>query len=329
MRNSQINWIIKILVSFLLVWALYRQVFAKEDVGEIYQTFLESLSGANLIFLLIACALMPVNWALETLKWRALIKNFEVQSFWKSYKAIFAGTTLSIFTPNRIGEYGGRILFVKPENNWKTVIATLVGSYSQLMVLLTGGLIGLIYFSQTYLEINVFLLRGVVFLGSLLIAAMVFCFFNIDLIIPIAKRIPFIDYIKPFLKNLTVLKNYTVKELSIALGMGTLRYFVYSFQYYLMIRFLGIDVGVIEGLAAVATIFLLQTSVPLPPIMGLLVRGEVALTVWGFFTTLNLNILAATFSLWILNLIIPALIGTLFILNVDVLKSLGYESEKH
>jgi len=56
-------------------------------------------------------------------------------------------------------------------------------------------------------------------------------------------------------------------------------------------------------------------------------RGEVALFVWGNFCDNELSILASTFSLWVINMIIPALIGIFFIMNINVLKSLGYASK--
>ena len=97
----------------------------------------------------------------------------------------------------------------------------------------------------------------------------------------------------------------------------------------MQINFLGTDffISLYEHIFYfyIATIYLLQTSVPLPPLMGLFVRSEVALFVWGMYSANEIAILAATFGLWILNLLIPALIGTVFMLNINVLKSLGYE----
>jgi len=95
-------------------------------------------------------------------------------------------------------------------------------------------------------------------------------------------------------------------------------------QYFLMLRYFGIAVGPIEGLTGIATIYLFQTSIPLPPLMGLVARGELAIFIWGNFSANEINILAATFALWIINIIIPALIGTIFIGNINILKSLGY-----
>ena len=324
-RNNQIaNWLIKVLVGILLAWVLYQQVFAKEDAGQIWRLFLKNLKAQPLEWLILVLLLMPVNWILENLKWRALILSFEKISFRKSLAAIFAGVTFSIFTPNRIGEYGGRILFVAPENNWKAVVATLVGSYSQLLAILSFGILGFGVFMSMYFDLDPIVLKSVLFLSVALVMIMLFCFYNIDMVIPLAKKIPYAYKFKKVVKDVKVLKSYDNKVLNKALGYAVLRYLVYTIQYYIILRYFGIDIGVLEGLAGIATIYLFQTSIPLPPLMGLVARGELAILIWMNFSSDEISILAATFVLWIINLIIPALIGTIFISNINIMKSLGF-----
>lgn len=326
-NNRLFNILIKLVVLVLLGYVLYYQVFAKEDIGEIKLVFLNYFEGENLNWLIFAILLMPLNWAFETLKWLELIKDIEKLSFWKAFRAILSGVTLSVFTPNRIGEYGGRILFVSPENNWKGVIATLVGSFSQLLVLLAMGLLGLLVFAGNYLNLDPLLLKSLMFSGIGVIGLMLFCFYNVDLIVPVAKRIPFIHRLRKFTKHIGVLRNYNNLQLSKALMYAFLRYMVYTAQYYLLLRFFGISLDPVTAISGIATLFLLQTSIPLPPLMGLMARGELALFIWGIFTESQIEILASSFSLWLLNLILPALFGMIFILNINVLKSLGYEKE--
>jgi len=322
-----IEWLIKLVIVSALAWVIYKQIFSRENIDELWATFLASMKGQSMGWLIGAILLIPVNWAFETLKWQILIRDFEKMAFGEMYKAILAGVTFSVFTPNRVGEYAGRVLFVKPENNWKAVVATLVGSFSQILVLLAAGLLGFIYFIYNYLDLEIYLLEGIVFIGLALILLMTFCFYNIDLVVPIAKRLPMADYLRKYVKHVNVLRNYSSRALSEVVGLSFLRYSIYSIQYFLMLMFFGIDVNFGTGLACIATIFLLQTAVPLPPLMGLFMRGEVALFVWGYFCSNDLSILASTFSLWVINMIFPALLGAIFIVNINVLKSLGYEDK--
>ena len=312
-------------IVILLSYVIYQQVFAKENAEEIWKNFLQNLTFDKIHWLFITAFLIPINWTFETLKWQVLIKDFEKLSFGKAYQAILSGITFSLFTPNRIGEYGGRILLVKPENNWKAVIATLVGSFSQLLVLLSCGILGLLLFIYLFLEIDQWIWLSIFFVGILFTFLMLFCFYNIDLVIPIVKRIPFAYKLRRFVKDVNVLRNYSSSILSLALLFSFLRYVTYTLQYFFMLQFFGIKVSIIKGLAGIATIYLLQTSIPLPPIWDLFARGQIALEIWGFSSENEIGILASTFTLWVLNLIIPALIGTIFIVRINVLQSLGYE----
>jgi len=329
LRNNQLfNGLIKLVIGILMAGVLYWQIFAKENIHQIWEAFLQNLNTQPLGLIIMVVLLMPVNWIFETLKWRILIWDFEQLSFWKSFKAIFAGVTFSIFTPNRIGEYGGRVLFVKAENNWRAVVATLVGSYSQLLALLSFGVLGFSLFMPNYFDLEPIILRSILFLSMALVMIMLFCFYNINLIIPLAKKIPFAYKFKKIVKNVNVLRNYNHKVLSQALAYAVLRYLVYTLQYYLILRYFGVEVGLLEGLSGIATIYLFQTSIPLPPLMGLVARGELAIFIWDHFSTNEVSILAATFILWIINIIIPALIGTIFIGNTNIIKSLGFEKNK-
>ena len=65
------------------------------------------INNYSLIFIVVL--MMFINWMLESLKWKFMIRKIEAISFFTSFRAIFSGITVSSFTPNRIGEYGGRV----------------------------------------------------------------------------------------------------------------------------------------------------------------------------------------------------------------------------
>lgn len=324
-QNKKINWFLKLLIVVLLCWALYVQIFAKENINEIWNSFKENVRLDNLWIVFLALFLMPVNWFLETKKWTLLVHHIEEVPFFLALKGVFAGVALSLFTPNRVGEFGGRILVVKPENNVKTVVATLVGSLSQLVVLLSMGSIGLIGFIYLHLQMDAIAFYGFIFLTFVMNLMLFMSYFNVDLAIPLVKKIP---YLKNRVHHILVLNQYATKELFTVLGLSFARYLTYSMQYFLLIWFFGIDVTFIQSMLTISAIFLLQTSIPLPPIMGLLARGEIAWYVWGFYTANEIAILSSTFGLWLINVILPGLVGLVFIININILSSLGYNAEK-
>ncbi len=325
LRNRRFNFVLKWVLVIAVFATIYNQVFNKENISELVEEFQGQFTWSNSPWIIVAFLLMPFNWMMETLKWKLLVRRIEKVPFFKAFKGVFLGVALSIFTPNRIGEYGGRILVVKPENNLKTIVATLVSSFSQMLTLLSLGIVGFVFFTHFFLKEEVFVVLGIGLLGLIVIFLMLLCYFNVRLAIPVFKRIP---YMRRFVKDMEVLDEYSSSELWSSLGYSVLRYLIYSIQYYLILRFFGIHVDFLTGLSGISTIFLVQTSIPLPTVLDLAVRSEVALYIWSTFSDNEISIFASTFGLWFMNIIIPALFGMIFIFTVNIGKTLGYAKEE-
>ena len=327
LKTPAANLAFKAIVLLLLAGILYFELTAKQNLPEIWQIFREKMQGANRLWLVLAFALMPLNWLAETRKWHQFVRRYEPMSRWKALRAVLAGVAVSLFTPNRVGEYGGRILFIKSKHQWKAVIANLVGNFAQILILFLTGVSGATWFMFQFTSIDQYLIIAYVVFSSVGLGLLFFTYFNIDLVAPFVRRLPYINHIKRFVKDVRVLRQFSRRELTEILGWAIVRYLIYSTQYFCLLRFFDVNPGFIGGYLSIGAIFLLQTSIPLPPVMGLLARGNVAVHVWSHFGANEVSILAATFGLWILNLILPALFGTFFIFNVNITKSLGYEDD--
>jgi uncharacterized membrane protein YbhN (UPF0104 family) len=318
------NVLLKAIFLCLVIGLLYRQIFGRNDIAQLWAEFRTHLALDNIGWLIAAIALVTVNWSLETQKWRELMHRIEPIPFGRALRAVFAGVAFSVITPNRMGDYGGRILMVKADK-WQTVVATLVGSFSQLIVLVSAGLIGTSYFLIHSFNLSLNYAIGLICLSIIISVSGLFLYYNIDLIIPVVRRIP---YLRRGVKHLEVLREYTAVQLSYVLFYSAMRYFVYSFQYYLLLMFFGIKINLAAALTTIAFVFFVQTIVPLPPGMGLVMRGEIATEVWGSYASNPITIFAVSFGLWAMNVVIPALIGMIFIINTNVLKSLGYDGHQ-
>ncbi len=322
--NSLLNWAIKGTISALLLFAIYRQVFESASMPSLLEAWQELNWQQQWPYLAFVLLLLPANWALESLKWQALLAPFWKIPFGKALRAILAGVSVSLFTPNRVGEYGGRVLAVPARYNWQALMATLVGNYAQLLVLLSGGLLGAIHLIGEYQENWRWLTDGLWWLSLAFLAVAYFFFFNMHWLAGAVRLLPLP---RKMLRFFLMICQYEPRQLSLAIGLAALRYGIYCTQYYLLALFFGIEAPAGAAFAGIATIFLIQASVPLPPVIGLLARGEAALAIWGQFSDNELAILAATFALFIINLCLPSLLGMAFIVKINVLKSLGYETE--
>ena len=60
--------------------------------------------------------------------------------------------------------------------------------------------------------------------------------------------------------------------------------------------------------------------VPSFAIAELGIRGKAAVSITALFTTNTVAVLGGTVALWLLNLVVPALIGSLFLLTLKIFK---------
>jgi len=86
-----------------------------------------------------------VNWGIEARKWQLLMMPVQVMSFIHAFKSVLCGVTLSLNTPNRIGEYAGRVLFVEEGKRLTAVSLSIAGGIAQLIITVMAGCFGIIF----------------------------------------------------------------------------------------------------------------------------------------------------------------------------------------
>ena len=323
--SRTLNWIIKGALVCIFIALITYQISQENQLEALWASFINTLSYDKVWYLALAIVLMPVNWSLEAIKWGGLINKFEQISFKDSYAAIMSGLTLGIMTPARIGEYGGRVLYVKAENNWKAVITTFVTSISQNLVNLTVGSCSAIAFVYFNFGLDHMLLIASLFFVFVLTLITYTLYFHIDSLKKFLKKIslPFLS--DAISKHLKVLKLFSKLDLLKVSIWSLIRYIVYSSQFILLLYFFGVEGSFGMLFLGVSTVFLIQSMMPLPPMLNVFARSEIALIVWGIFSINEIAIISSSFGLWIINLLIPAFVGLLLSLNKNVVKSFGYE----
>ena len=307
---------------------MYYQVWRREDAAVVWEAFRAGWSSEGWYLAGLALLLMPINWMLESWKWRLLMRPFRRLSWATAMRSVAAGIAFSLFTPNRIGEYAGRLLIVEARDNWSALLATAVGNLCQLVVLFTLGAVGTWYFGHHYLpalQQAVDWLLPAALMGGLMLG---WGLFHLERWAAwLGRRAALRKWLGRFRERLRQLRHFRAPVLAGGLLLAAVRYLVYSTQYALLLRFFSVEVPPDAAFAGIATLFFIQTGLPLPPLLGLVARGEIALLVWGVFGANAFSVLAATFSLFIINLATPALLGMVFVVKINVLKSIGYEKD--
>lgn len=309
---------IKVVVFGILLLALYQQVYLNENVHAIPDQFMQIGTGRAVMMLLLLVVLMIMNWGFEALKWKMVIDKIVHIRFFRAFKAVWTGVTLGLFTPNRVGEFGGRILYVPRKYRIKGAIVSLIGSFSQNLITVIAGIGGLMWYVYRIEQVDMMVTGALALVALIAVTLMLLAYYNLDVVVNVFRKAKFLRRIYPYT---TVLGDYSGKDLTRLLTMAFLRYAVYTAQYLILLNVFGAGLSVMTGAAAIGVIFLAQTVVPSFAIADLLTRLPVAALILSKCDVSLQISLAATTSIWILNLIVPAIAGYVFIIRFNIFKN--------
>tara|TARA_B100001540_G_scaffold314096_1_gene338330 strand:+ start:408 stop:1364 length:957 start_codon:yes stop_codon:yes gene_type:complete len=313
--KKYLSIIIKIVIVFFSFYFIYQQLVENKSFEELDISVLIDTVKKNKVYLVGVILMMFLNWLVEALKWRYMISKIENISIMTAYRAVFTGITVSTFTPNRIGEYGGRVFCLEKGDRIKAVFITVLCSMSQLLVTILYGSISLfilfdeILIDKTFLSVSLLILLNLFLL---------FSYFNISHIVNFLGKF---KLIKSFKKYFEVLVMYNYKDLIIAFIYSNTRYFIFSLQFIILLHVFGINISFMDAILSVMLIFFFITITPTITIAEIGVRGSVAIFVLGLFSSNDIAILSSTTLLWLINLIIPAIIGSFFIFSLKFFRS--------
>ncbi len=326
--RKTINYLIRAGIIILTYSFIYHQVIVNHKLREFSDILRKALDQDNAwYFAAMLLVMMLLNWSLESLKWKVLIDKIERISFFRSLKAVFAGVSVSMFTPNRTGEYLGRVFILKSGNPVEGIFATLIGSFSQIIVTFSVGLMSLLSFVDHYLRepyrIGEYFFNSLIFIVPCLVFVIILAYFKIGILSDLLNR--FIPGKWERVKQFTsIFSKYTSKELSGVLLLSLARFAIFSTQFYLLLRIFGAGIPVAEAYILIPVIYLIMALVPSVALAELGIRGSVSLFVIGLFydkigipgSETEMIILAASSVLWLINLAVPAVLGTFFVFSL-------------
>ncbi|HEX6193199.1 MAG TPA: lysylphosphatidylglycerol synthase domain-containing protein [Chitinophagaceae bacterium] len=311
-----INYFLGPLLFLWLSWSIYRHIQHQPNLGKAWQRIRESFSSPLIWNLVMVVVLMVVNWSIEAFKWKISIKSVQQISFLRAFKAILSGVSFSVSTPNRVGEYLGRVLYMEEGNRLRTISITIVGSISQLIITLFMGCLGLLVLRSALQESSLVsaIWMQVILYGVLacLIVLTLF-YFRLAWLIRWIDRLPGSSR---FAYLVRALEDFDATILLRLLSLSALRFIVFILQYYLLFRLFDVNISWWQAFWAVSVSFLVMAIIPTFAIAELGLRGEISIKLIGLFSVNNLGILMTSMTIWLVNLILPAVIGSLLILSI-------------
>lgn len=320
-----INYLLGPLVFLLLSCFIYWQVTHQHDWRSSLHQVLAALTGPREWQLGLVVFLMPLNWGLEARKWQLALRPVGSLPFRDAFKAVFTGAAVACFTPNRMGEYLGRILYVKEGRRMKAIALTIVASMAQLMITLAMGIAGILYVritphqaipGQMNWQLVLNILLGI---APVILLSLTFIYFRLYRVTNWLLRIPGTRKFSAYIK---VLENFDPAILLSILCLSFVRYIVFAVQYSLVFPVFDVNIGFGQAMGGMSVVFLIMAIVPTITFLTELgLRWEASIQVLELYSANMVGIFATSFTIWLINLIIPAMIGSLLIISIKLSKS--------
>jgi len=314
--RTTISTAIKAIIFFGVLVFIYLKIEENpRKFGQVIKLFPSFLNSNGLVILAGLVVLTAINWILEGFKWQLLVKKVEKISLGKSVRSVLLGLSMGFITPHALGDYAGRIWQLKGKKRVESLGAIMLGRAAQYFATFSFGLFGISYllFFINGIEIFSLISFGLVTL-SIASGGALFLFFRKGFL-----QILTLKRLKQFRKYFDIISQYSYQEIVFLLGLAFLRYIIFALQFYLLLYFFGVSTDHLLLIAGVTWTLFAKSSIPSFNFLSDLgIREFSALYFFSYYSVDNTLVLLASFTLWCLNLLIPALIGLAGLLRMKI-----------
>jgi hypothetical protein len=300
-----LNNVIKGIIFLLAVGFLIRHI--SENAQSVNFEF--QFSGFQVLAIVAATLLVPVNWLIESWKWHILLKKTDQTSFKTAVGATLNGLVFSSMLPNRVGETLGRTLYLSPKNRTNGAFHSLLTSAAQLTTTLIIGLLALPFY---FVVIDQELSLGLSILSLSAPVLILIGYFNLKTVFKLVSNWKWVR--KKLSKHNEAFGRYSNLQLIHVLSLSIFRYFIFSLQFTLLLFAFESGFSFFHAFVSIPVIYLLTTTIPSFSLAELGLRESVAVLILGALNYSIAPILASTFSIWLLNIAAPTFFGLALLL---------------
>lgn len=273
---------------------------------------LQSFLSINWSLLLVGLPLLTflscVNWSLEGYKrW---ICEKQAKSLRASVEDVLLGLAANLLMPAGSGDHMVRTGTSVVGDHQRALSGSLISSWLQNAVNLLVG--GSILFCSDIELLGISgcpLGTGALVLGVALFIFSIYCDKLMSLFWPSSE-----EY------------GYSNSEVLNLLVASLMRYIVYLSQFVFVIWLLQVNLSIFILAKAVAVVFVVQSCLPLPSVLGALARVEIAVLILSYHLDNELLIVVSSLCIWIINSAGPTLLGTIVMFKKRKIETKHYKS---
>ncbi len=294
---------LKVFILTATIWFIYERLSGSE--GIVFDSLISTLTRVQPSYIFGIIFLVIANWFFEILKWKSLVDTLQSIRFEYAYRQCLTAIGAALATLNRVGEYGAKALFFPKRQRKKILVLNLVNNTSQMAVTLLFGIPGLFFF---------ILKHGIVVNVGNSIALVV-----------LVLILVLLGYL--FRKQQIVVKGLSISNLFRTVraippgtrwkvfGYAMLRYLIFSAMFMIFLSIFGIHLEFWTSTTLITTMYLLASLLPSFAILDVTVKGGVALWLFSFVPTSEVAVLSTSLCMWLLNIMLPALIGMVYVVK--------------
>ncbi len=302
--------IIKVLIFIAAVAFAVYKLRSASDANDVLRN-IPHYWKENYPFLIFVVILMPFNWLIEAFKWKYALRKLHTLSVFKSFQSVMSGVSIGLFTPNRIGEFGGRIMYLPPQKRAEGSVLSMISSYSQFFTTLLFGIPAFLIFLSVVGNSQRLSYTSMV-LAIMLALFLMVVYFNLKWVYCLLVKIPFLLKYK---KKLSPLLEFPRKKLLHLLLLSMLRYVVFLLQFYFICRFFALQIDFHLVVLAVANLYFFMAMLPMFTIGEPGLRAGLTAMFFSSFTLQIAGVISASVLLWLINVLLVSLLGAAFLMN--------------
>lgn len=300
-NRSKLKKVGQILPFIMLAYILFDLILNKKLYFSI--DFLQSQTWglSRSLIIVPVFLLMLINWLLEAVKWQLLTKKYYTLTIKRSFMSVWSGVSTAFFTPNRLGDFIGRVSHLPKGERKNGIVSSAYGSYSQWLLTLSMGWLAWVQLGDQFIRSEkAFLLLS--FFSFILLVALFVLFFGKGSTMLLKQK--WQEHLK---------YRPSKEEKTKLIVLSALRYLVFTSQFYLLLLFLGVELDYGLVLSKLGIFYLIASLLPSTFWGELGVKESLAVWIFSGLIINSFIIIAATFLLWMINLLIPAIMGNYFL----------------
>lgn len=296
-KNSGVNFkLVKIILAIAVGVVCFYQI------NKLNFNAINTITSIHYLPLLFVLILVLPNYWTEYKKWEIILRSVDRNvSVATKIQSFFAGIITGMITPNMQGNFIGRIYYFPRKMRLSITLLTLTANLGQFCVTIILGIGALLLIGTNHMYVWL--------LPSLLVIITLIFYFRFENITFFREKFKWYKQIRELLQQ-----HHSLRPNILLLSL--IRHFIFSLQFLLALHAFGAEMNW-HTYCLIWELYLWTTLSPSLIFGKLFVRESIALWVFAGISLPEWNIVAASFSIWVINLLLPTLIG-LFICKKQI-----------